>query len=437
MKLPSPAAQAQLPVTERWADVSKTFGHSNPQRAKEVAAKLIGFGVRSVLDIGCGNMKLKEYLAPEQIAYIPADVVQRSPECLVVDLNTAPVPRCDAECVVMVGVLEFLTDIERVLAEIADHYERIFLTVSPLQTIYEQVWQGKPHTITSSHQSAYSLSSFKRLFSRYFVIEDVDVILTGQYVLLGRARRTVNRAPAAAETELDGSAGPGIADNVIDFDRLAGSFEAHIFQSVPFHSMFQRTAAMVAASVVSPGTVCVDLGCSTGRFARLLRRQFRDVVPVEILGIDQSPEMIDEARRKSDHPLTRFVCADILNCDLPPSTAFISSLFTLQFMEVGDRLRILRRIHEVLDWRGAAVVAEKVLDEDGRAQMENHYLLNSYKRTMGLSDDAVLAKERAVRSALQPLTARENKALFAEAGFTRVQTLVSAFGWELYLIKKT
>lgn len=146
--------------------------------------------------------------------------------------------------------------------------------------------------------------------------------------------------------------------------------------------------------------------------------------------------MIEEARRKSSHPLTRFVCADALICDLPPSAVFISCLFTLQFLAIGERLRLLARIHETLDWRGAVVVAEKVLEEDGRRQMENHYLLNGYKREMGLTDEAVLAKERAVRSALRPMTAQENKALFAEAGFTRVQTLVSAFGWELYLLEK-
>ena len=437
MKLPRTAPQAKLPVSERWSDTSKTFGHANPQRAREVADKIIAFGIRSVLDIGCGNMKLGEYLAAKEIGYIPADVVQRSPECLVLDLNTDPVPRCDAECVVMIGVLEFLSNIERVLAGIAERYERILLTLSPLQTIYEQVWHGKPHTITCSHHTAHSLSEFKRLFASYFVIEDIDVISTGQYVLLGRARRPRTLAAATLKAEFDGNAGPGIADNVIDFDRMAGDFEAHIFKSVPFHSMFLRTAALVASSTVSSGSVCVDLGCSTGRFARLLRRQVGDMAPVEILGIDKSPEMIEEARRRSNHPLTRFTCADILSCDLPPSAAFVSCLFTLQFLDARDRLRTLERIHEVLDWRGAAVVAEKVLNEDGRGQMENHYLLNSHKRAMGLSDDAVLAKERAVRSALRPMTSRENVTIFEEAGFTRVQTLISAFGWELYLIRKS
>lgn len=221
MKLPQLTPETQLPTTERWSDVAKTFGYSNPHRARQVADKIIGFGIRSVLDIGCGNMKLRDYLAPKGIGYMPADVVQRSSDCLVVDLNTDPVPRCDAECVVMVGVTEFLNDIEPVLADVAGHYDRILLTLSPLQTIYEQVWHGKPHTIACNHAAAYSLSCFKRLMARFFLIEDIDVISTGQYLLLGRARRTLDRDAAAAAEE-DGGAGPGIANNVIDFDQMAG-----------------------------------------------------------------------------------------------------------------------------------------------------------------------------------------------------------------------
>ena len=437
MKLQNPTPQTQVPVAERWSDITKTYGHSNPQRARLIADKIIAFGIRSILDIGCGDMKLSEYLAPENIGYQPADVVQRSPDCFVVDLNTDPVPRCDAECAVMIGVAEFLNDIEPVLADIANKYDRVLLTLSPLQTIYEQVWHGKPHTITCSHTSAHSLSGFKQVFARYFLLEDIDIISTGQYLLLGRSHRTLNRSSKVSAVESEGGAGPGITDNAIDFNQMAGGFEAHIFKSVPFHSMFLRTAALVAASVVRPGTVCVDLGCSTGRFTRLMRRQFAKTVPVEIVGVDQAPEMIAEARRKNNHPLTRFVCADIRSFDLPPTAAFISCLFTLQFLATEDRLRILKRVHDTLDWRGAAIIAEKVLETDGRKQMENHYLLNGYKREMGLSDDAVLAKERAVQSALRPMTPQENKALFAEAGFTRVQTLISAFGWDLYLLEKT
>ncbi len=435
MKLPKPSAKALVPVAERWADPKETYGHANPQRAREVADKLVAFGVGSVLDIGCGNMKLGEFLGPAGIRYIPADVVARSPECLVVDLNRDPVPVADTECAVMIGVQEFLNDPARVLQDVAAKYARILITLSPLQTIYEQVWHGRPHTITSTHVTAFSLKDYKRIFSRHFVIEDIDVMSNGQYVLLGRSKRLAGpTAAAVATTEPD--AQPGVVGNDIDFDQLAGRFEAHIFKSVPYHGVFLRTAAMIAAAVVRPGSVCVDLGCSTGRFPRILRRQLRDIAPVRIVAVDNSPEMIAEARRRDASPLTEYVLEDIVAFALPPTPAFVSCLFTLQFLDIDDRRSVLAAVHEALEWRGCAVVAEKVLDEAGKGQMTNHYLLNAYKRSMGLSDAEVLEKERAVRSTLRPLSRRDNEALFREAGFRNVQVAMSAFGWDLYLLEK-
>jgi tRNA (cmo5U34)-methyltransferase len=433
MKLPIKTGKAQLGPAERWADPKETYGHANPQRAREVADKLLAFGVSSVLDIGCGNMKLGEYLAEHGVGYVPADVVSRSPECLVVDLDRDPVPLCEAECVVMVGVQEFLEDPARVLADVAGKYPRILITLSPLQTIYEQVWPGRPHRIASTHTSAFSLKDYKSLFSRHFAIEDIDVMSNGQYLLLGRSKRHAKAAPGAAAPVPQ----PGVTSNDIDFGLLAaGGFEAHIFKSVPFHGVFLRTAAMLAAAVVRPGSVCVDLGCSTGRFARILRRQLRDVAPVRIVAVDNAPEMIAEARRRDRSPLTEYILDDVVDFDIPAPASFVSSLFTLQFLDLEERRAVLARIHAALEWRGAAVVAEKVLEASGKAQMTNHYLLNAYKRDMGLTDAEVLEKERAVRSALRPLDREANERLFREAGFRSVHVAMAAFGWELTLLEK-
>jgi tRNA (cmo5U34)-methyltransferase len=200
--------------------------------------------------------------------------------------------------------------------------------------------------------------------------------------------------------------------------------------------MFLRTTALLASAVVKPGTICVDLGCSTGRLARLLRRHLKDTVPVEIIAIDNSPEMIAEARRKQTHPLTKYVQADIETVELPSSVTFVSCLFTLQFLDFAARKRALEKMHRALDWRGCVVIAEKVVEHDGKQQMTNHYLLNAYKHAMGFSDEEVLSKERAVRSALRPLTREENLHLFAQAGFERAQVVSSVFGWELYLLER-
>ncbi|WP_422002588.1 methyltransferase domain-containing protein [Reyranella sp.] len=438
MKLPIRSSQAQQPPAERWADAKKTFGHANPNRARDVADKIIGFGIASVLDLGCGNMKLGEFIRPAGVGYVPADVVARSPDCLVVDLNAQEVPRVEAECAVMIGILEFLDDPMKVLRDISTKYRRVMLTLSPLQTVYDQVWPGKPHSILCTHITAFGLNEFKKLFLEHFVLEDIDVISTGQYLLLGQSRRLSQPTANGAQREQDRLEHQqiGIGDNNIDFDFLAGTFESHIFKSVPFHSMFLRTTALLAAAVARPGTTCVDIGCSTGRLARLIRRRLKETVPVEIVAVDNAREMIAAARRKDSHPLTKYVLDDIESFELPSSVVFVSCLFTLQFLEFDVRKRVLEKIQRSLDWRGCAVVAEKVVDQDGKQQMTHHYLLNAYKHAMGFSDEEVLSKERAVRSALRPLSREQNLEMFREAGFEHAQVVASIFGWELYLLER-
>jgi tRNA (cmo5U34)-methyltransferase len=439
MRLAKRSGAPRLPAKDRWADVEKTYGHSNPDRAKEIAGKLIAFGVTGVLDLGCGDMKLGQLLKAEGVAYAPADVIARSPECLVVDLNADEVPSVDVECAVMIGVLEFLEDPIGVLRDISNKYRRVLLTLSPMQTIYDQVWHGKPHAIVCNHVNGFGLSEFKKMFFEHFAIEDIDVLFNGQYVILGRSRRlsrAVVKGLAPKEAGRLENQQVGIEDNSINFDFLAQSFEEHIFKSVPFHSMFLRTTAMLGSAVARAGTVCVDIGCSTGRLCRLLRRQLKEAGPVRIVGVDNSREMVAQARKREAHPLTTFVAEDIETYEFPPALVFVSCLFTLQFLEFDARQLVLRRMHDALDWRGCAVVAEKVVECDGKKQMTNHYLLNAYKHVMGFTDGEVLSKERAVRSALRPLTREENLRLFEDAGFERVQVVASAFGWELYLLEK-
>ncbi len=436
MKLPVPSDRSLLSPAKRWADVRQTYGHANPERARKVADKLTAFGVASVLDIGCGDMKLGEFLDQAGIRYVPADVVSRRADCLVVNLDTDEVPVVEVECAVLTGVVEFLADPVGVLRDIAGKYARLLVTLSPLQTIYDQVWPGKPHTLLCRHANAFGLNEFKKILAENFVIEDVDVMFNGQYLLLARSRSAGATKAAAGEGHpAVQQRQAGIEDNNIDFGVLADGFEEHIFKSVPFHSMFLRTTVLLGTAVARPGTVCVDVGCSTGRLARSLRRGLRETVPVEIVGVDSAAEMIAEARRKDGHPLTRYVRSEIEVFDFPVSV-FVSCLFTLQFLDYETRRSVLRRIFQSLEWRGCVVVAEKVVDQDGPRQMSNHYLLNAYKHAMGFTDEEILAKERAVRAALRPLTREENMRLFEEAGFGRVQVVAAVFGWELYLLEK-
>jgi hypothetical protein len=74
-------------------------------------AQLIEPGI--VLDIGAGEMKLKEFL-PEGCKYIPVDFIKRCPDTILCDLN-GEINLPPSDTVVFSGVLEYVKDIPKVI----------------------------------------------------------------------------------------------------------------------------------------------------------------------------------------------------------------------------------------------------------------------------------------------------------------------------------
>jgi hypothetical protein len=75
------------------------------ERARQAAAHIAAHS--SVLDIGCGKMQLKSAL-PDGCTYTPADQVRWTDEVVKIDLDQQEFPPGNFDCVVILGVLEYL-----------------------------------------------------------------------------------------------------------------------------------------------------------------------------------------------------------------------------------------------------------------------------------------------------------------------------------------
>lgn len=71
-----------------WGNTGQLFGSINPARARLVGDIIHGLRSTSVLDLGCGNQAVKGFLELSHCKYIPTDLVKRSDDCLVLDLET-------------------------------------------------------------------------------------------------------------------------------------------------------------------------------------------------------------------------------------------------------------------------------------------------------------------------------------------------------------
>ena len=109
VKIPAEGWRAErvAKASGRWSAVG-----SWRWRAKRAAA-LIDPG-SSVLDIGCGEMDLLPLLPPG-CRYTGADVVKRTGETVVADLEAGEFPDGQYDTVVMLGVLEYLPNVRWVL----------------------------------------------------------------------------------------------------------------------------------------------------------------------------------------------------------------------------------------------------------------------------------------------------------------------------------
>lgn len=88
-------------------------------RTKHLSS-LIDPQAKSVMDLGCGEMKLREYLAPE-IKYIPVDYVKRSEETLVCDFNKHQFPTKMADTVFCSGVLEYIENMSEFVLKLYEN----------------------------------------------------------------------------------------------------------------------------------------------------------------------------------------------------------------------------------------------------------------------------------------------------------------------------
>jgi len=126
--------------------------------------------------------------------------------------------------------------------------------------------------------------------------------------------------------------------------------------------------ALTAALEALPPARTLDIACGTGFLTRHL--------PGEVVGLDQSATMIDEARRQA--PQATFVQGDAL--ELPFESGSFDRIFTAHFyghLEGDDRERFLREARRVAR---ELVVADSALRDEVEPEEQQERILNDGSR---------------------------------------------------------
>ena len=205
-------------------------------------------------------------------------------------------------------------------------------------------------------------------------------------------------------------------------------FDEHIEHSIRGYSNLLDDVVNLSKYFVEPDTKVVDVGCSTGKVTKKMIESHLDInindVIYEGVELAKGFEKPLENRRKElskEYPESNvnFINDDVRfyefkNCSL------VTSIFTLQFMPMKDRSKLISQIYEGLNVGGGFIFAEKLLCSNAKIQEMMTFNYYDYKRKHFEAKD-IMDKEKTLRHMLKPNTWKQIKDMILDAGFQDVQ----------------
>lgn len=219
-------------------------------------------------------------------------------------------------------------------------------------------------------------------------------------------------------------------------EEVSRAFDSHVRKSVPMYDEIQRMVVELSEYFVSDEGVVYDLGSSTGETLYRLAQHHSGKENLQLVGIELSEDMIEEARRKINSPNVRFRRGNILDIDFSPAPDLVTSLFTLQFLRLSERRQLLTQLSESMVEGGALIMVEKTRGNTAAFEDMWSELYWDFKARQGLTPEQILEKAGSLRGVLNPLTQEENMKLLNQCGFDHVEPFFKWYNWTGFLAVK-
>jgi len=200
-------------------------------------------------------------------------------------------------------------------------------------------------------------------------------------------------------------------------DSVAQVFPDMLQRSIPGYAASIEAIGSLAARYVTTGTNCYDLGCSLGA-ATLAIRQGNRAQDCRIIAVDNSEPMIDRCRAiVGDDDMIDLRLADIRDVPIENASMVVMN-YTLQFLDVEARDKLVKRIAEGLIDGGLFVLSEKVVDENPHMDELLVELHHEHKRRNDYSELEISRKRAALENVLVRESVARHRQRLSDAGFT-------------------
>ncbi|MBI6216352.1 carboxy-S-adenosyl-L-methionine synthase CmoA [Proteus sp. DFP240708] len=214
-------------------------------------------------------------------------------------------------------------------------------------------------------------------------------------------------------------------------EKVAEVFPDMIKRSIPGYSNIISMIGMLAGRFVTPNSQVYDLGCSLGAATLSMRRNI-DAAGCKIIGVDNSPAMVERCQRhidayKADTPVD-IIEGDILDIEINNASMVVLN-FTLQFLAPNDRQILLNRIYQGLNPGGVLVLSEKFSFEDKEIGELLFNMHHDFKRANGYSELEISQKRSMLENVMLTDSVETHKARLHNAGFPHTEVWFQCFNF--------
>lgn len=217
---------------------------------------------------------------------------------------------------------------------------------------------------------------------------------------------------------------------------VARNFDDHVSKSVPLYNEGHQLVCELSDFFVKPGSLCYEIGCSTGVLSLKLAEHNAAKAGARFVGIDVEPDMIDVARgRAAKYDNVTFSVDDVTQMEMQPADLIVG-YYTVQFIRPSERQRVIDKLYASLQWGGALILFEKVRGSDGRFQDMAARLYDDYKLSRGYTPDEIVSKARSLKGVLEPFSSQGNLDLLRRAGFVDTMTIMKYICFEGFVAIK-
>ena len=216
---------------------------------------------------------------------------------------------------------------------------------------------------------------------------------------------------------------------------VANTFDEHAIKSIPGYLAGHDIITKLSDYFVGTGSLCFDIGCSTGTLLDKLSQHHRHKSDVNWVGVEIENEMVEVARSRLSNGNVTIINEDSLLTDYDGSD-FITAYYTLQFIRPKYRQNLVDKIYESLNWGGALVLFEKVRAPDARFQDITAGMYMDFKLNNGFSEAEIIGKSRSIRYAMEPFSSEANVEILRRAGFKDIMTIYKEICFEGFVAIK-